>query len=111
MNVLITGSSGQIGTNVALALLERGDHVEAYVSMDFDIPSLSILEDKLRRSNALLENLLLSAVDCVVAADMSGKIFLFNQSSIELFGYSRSGTSRMKSAGSVKFGLIEEIFY
>jgi len=28
MNVLITGSSGQIGTNVALALLERGDQVE-----------------------------------------------------------------------------------
>lgn len=27
MNVLITGSSGQIGTNLALALLERGDHV------------------------------------------------------------------------------------
>jgi UDP-glucose 4-epimerase len=27
MNVLITGSSGQIGTNLALALLHRGDHV------------------------------------------------------------------------------------
>lgn len=27
MNVLITGSSGQIGTNLALALLERGDSV------------------------------------------------------------------------------------
>ena len=28
MNVLITGSSGQIGTNVGLALLDRGDHVD-----------------------------------------------------------------------------------
>lgn len=28
MNVFITGSSGQIGTNVALALMARGDHVE-----------------------------------------------------------------------------------
>jgi len=27
MNVIITGSSGQIGTNVALALMARGDHV------------------------------------------------------------------------------------
>ncbi|MEK7730877.1 MAG: NAD-dependent epimerase/dehydratase family protein, partial [Planctomycetota bacterium] len=27
MNVLITGSSGQIGTNLALALLDRGDRV------------------------------------------------------------------------------------
>jgi len=28
MNVLVTGSSGQIGTNLALALLDRGDHVD-----------------------------------------------------------------------------------
>lgn len=69
--------------------IKKGDRIEAYVSMDFDIPNLHILEDKLRRSNVFLENLLLSAVDCVVAADMNGKIFLFNQSSIELFGYSR----------------------
>ena len=27
MNVLITGSSGQIGTNLALALLKRGDAI------------------------------------------------------------------------------------
>jgi nucleoside-diphosphate-sugar epimerase len=28
MHILITGSSGQIGTNLALALLQRGDHVQ-----------------------------------------------------------------------------------
>jgi len=28
MNVLITGSSGQIGTNLALILMDRGDHVD-----------------------------------------------------------------------------------
>src|SRR6185295_15723834 len=28
MNILITGSSGQIGTNLALALLARGDKVD-----------------------------------------------------------------------------------
>ena len=27
MKVLITGSSGQIGTNLALHLMDRGDHV------------------------------------------------------------------------------------
>ena len=27
MNILITGSSGQIGTNVGLALMKRGDKV------------------------------------------------------------------------------------
>lgn len=65
-----------------------GDEVEAYVSMDFDIPTIDLLEEKLQRSNAFLEKLLQSAVDCVVAADMSGNIFLFNESAVELFGYS-----------------------
>lgn len=67
--------------------IHHNDEIAAYVSTDFDIPSLNVLEGKLRRSNAFLENLLLSAVDCVVAADMSGKIFLFNESATEVFGY------------------------
>ena len=66
----------------------NGEEIEAYVSMDFDIPTIDLLEEKLQRSNAFLEKLLQSAVDCVVAADMSGKIFLFNESAVELFGYS-----------------------
>ena len=65
-----------------------GDKIEAFVSMDFDIPTIDLLEEKLQRSNAFLEKLLQSAVDCVVAADMTGKIFLFNESAVELFGYS-----------------------
>jgi len=66
----------------------NGDEVEAYVSMDFDIPTIDLLEEKLQRSNSFLEKLLQSAPDCVVAADMTGKIFLFNESAVELFGYS-----------------------
>ena len=65
----------------------HNDAVEACVSMDFDVPVFNILEERLRRSNAFLQDLLLSAVDCVVAADSSGKIFLFNESSTEVFGY------------------------
>jgi len=64
-----------------------GEEIEAFVSMDFDIPTIDLLEEKLQRSNAFLENLLHSAVDCVVAADMDGKIFLFNESAVEVFGY------------------------
>jgi two-component system, NtrC family, sensor kinase len=67
----------------------KGDSVEAFVSMDFQIPAIGILEDKIRRTNALLENLLQSAVDCVIAADMKGNIFLFNASAVEVFGYSK----------------------
>ncbi|MEN8244298.1 MAG: ATP-binding protein [Thermodesulfobacteriota bacterium] len=66
----------------------NGEEIEAFVSMDFDIPTIDLLEEKLQRSNAFLEKLLQSAVDCVVAADMTGKIFLFNESAVELFGYS-----------------------
>ena len=67
----------------------NGDNVEAYVSMDFQIPAIGMLEEKLHRTNSLLENLLLSAVDCVIAADMKGNIFLFNASAEEVFGYSK----------------------
>jgi PAS domain S-box-containing protein len=64
-----------------------GEQIEAFVSMDFDIPTIDLLEEKLQRSNAFLEKLLQSAVDCVVAADMQGRIFLFNESAVEVFGY------------------------
>ncbi len=67
----------------------NGDQPEAFVSMDFQIPSVGMLEDELRRSNTLLENLLLSAADCVIASDMKGNIFLFNASAEEVFGYSK----------------------
>jgi two-component system NtrC family sensor kinase len=67
----------------------NGDSVEACVSMDFQIPAIGILEEKLRRTNSLLENLLQSAVDCVIAADMKGNIFLFNASAEEVFGYTK----------------------
>lgn len=67
----------------------NGDQPEAFVSMDFQIPSVGLLEDELRRSNTLLENLLLSAVDCVIASDMQGNIFLFNASAEEVFGYTK----------------------
>ena len=67
----------------------NGDAVEAYVSMDFQIPAIGMLEEKLSRTNSLLENLLLSAVDCVIAADMKGNIFLFNASAVEVFEHSK----------------------
>jgi PAS domain S-box-containing protein len=40
-------------------------------------------------SGALLENLLLNAVDGVIAADLKGRILLFNDAASEILGYSR----------------------
>jgi len=65
-----------------------GEHIDAFVMMDFDFPALDALEEKLRRTNAFLNNLIHSAVDCVIAADMTGKILIFNDSAAEVFGYS-----------------------
>ncbi len=64
-----------------------GDDIDAFVLLDFDFPALDALEEKLRRTNAFLSNLINSAVDCVIAADKMGKILIFNDSASEVFGY------------------------
>jgi two-component system, NtrC family, sensor kinase len=61
--------------------------IEAFVSLDFDLPVRGKIEDKLQSSNALLRNLILSAVDGVIAADKKGKILVFNNMASEIFGY------------------------
>ncbi len=48
----------------------------------------SEIEVALQSSNALLRNLILSAVDGVIAADKKGRILIFNDMAAELFGYS-----------------------
>lgn len=65
-----------------------GEKIEAFVSMDFDLPTRGQIEDKLQSTNALLRNLILSAVDGVIAADRKGKILIFNDMASEIFGYS-----------------------
>ena len=65
-----------------------GKDIAAFVLLDFDFPALDALEEKLRRTNAFLNNLIHSAVDCVIAADRTGKILIFNDSAAEIFGYS-----------------------
>ncbi|MCP4688447.1 MAG: PAS domain-containing protein, partial [Desulfobacterales bacterium] len=64
-----------------------GTEIEAIVSLDFDLPTSTELNKKYHRSNALLRNLILSAVDGVIAADKKGRILIFNQAASEVFGY------------------------
>ena len=61
--------------------------VEAWVSIDFDLPIRQGLEDVLQRSNAFLRKLLVSAVDAVIAADKKGRILIFNEMAGEILGY------------------------
>jgi len=65
----------------------KGDRIEAIVSMDFSFPNKSAVEGKIRRANALLHNLLLSAADGVIVADMKGHILIFNEAAEEVFGF------------------------
>ncbi len=78
---------GQIPCLYSYPLITDG-RVDAYVMLDFDFPALDALEEELRRTNAFLSNLIYSAVDGVIAADMTGKILIFNDSAVEVFGYS-----------------------
>jgi two-component system NtrC family sensor kinase len=82
-----TSRPGKIPCLYAYPLFS-GNKIDAFVMVDFDFPELDALEEKLRRTNTFLNNLIQSAVDCVIAADMTGKILIFNDSAAEVFGYS-----------------------
>ena len=71
----------------AYPIFDAQGEIDAFVSMDFDLPTRGGLEEKMQRSNALLRNLILSAVDGVIAADKTGKIIIFNQAASTVFGY------------------------
>ena len=70
--------------------LVSGGAVEAVVSMELDLPPRTRVEEQLQRSNALLRNLITSAVDGVIAADRKGKVIIFNDAAAEIFGYTVS---------------------
>ncbi len=61
----------------------------AIVVLDFFLPSLDNFDENNFVSNAFLKNLLNSAVDGIIAADMTGKIIIFNQTATEISGYTR----------------------
>jgi PAS domain S-box-containing protein len=67
--------------------LLAGGEVEAVVSMDLNLPPATRVEEQLQRSNALLRNLITSALDGVIAADRRGKLIIFNDVAAHIFGY------------------------
>jgi PAS domain S-box-containing protein len=71
-----------------------GGHMEGVVRLDFDPPKMGRLERKLTRSNAFLHNLIMSSVDAVIAADLTGSILVFNDAASEILGYSREEALR-----------------
>jgi two-component system, NtrC family, sensor kinase len=68
--------------------LRSGADIEAVAAMELNLPPRTQVEEQLQRSNALLRNLIISAVDGVIAADMRGKVIIFNDAAASIFGYS-----------------------
>jgi PAS domain S-box-containing protein len=68
--------------------LYSGADIDAVVSMELNLPPRTDIEEQLQRSNALLRNLITSAVDGVIAADKKGKVIIFNDAAATIFGYS-----------------------
>ena len=68
--------------------IRSGESIDALVSMDFDLPPTIRIDETLNRSNAFLKNLILNSVDAVIAADITGKILIFNKAAEEISGYS-----------------------
>lgn len=62
--------------------------MDAIAVMNYDVPILKGLIDKLERSHAFLRNLIQSALDGVISADMTGKILMFNDVAAQITGYS-----------------------
>ncbi|MDM8535764.1 ATP-binding protein [Desulfobacterales bacterium HSG17] len=67
--------------------IQSENGLNAMVMLDFELPTVEGLEERLRYSNAFLHNLILSSVDAVIAADKKGKILIFNDFAEEICGY------------------------
>ncbi len=63
-------------------------HSEAAILSFRDVSAERALERQLRKTKKFLERLIDSAVDAVVAADMRGRIIIFNKGAERVFGYS-----------------------
>lgn len=68
-------------------IVDDDGEAEAYVTVDFDVPAIALVEEHQKRSQAFLQNLILSAADCVIASDRDGRILIYNDSAEEVFGY------------------------
>ncbi len=67
-----------------------GEKIEAFVSMDFDLPTKGGIEETLQRSNSMLRNLIRSSVDAIIAADTTGKILIFNEAATNITSYTET---------------------
>ena len=86
-NITSKAKDSEKGSCVYTYPILSGDRTDALLMLDIDLPAMEKMEEQLQRSNAFLKNLILSSVDAVLAADMTGKILIFNDAAAEVSGY------------------------
>jgi two-component system NtrC family sensor kinase len=62
--------------------------LDAVAVFHFDASIITSVETEMRRSHAFMQNLIRNASDPVIAADMTGRVIIFNQAAADASGYS-----------------------
>ena len=66
---------------------DENDRVVGYQGLTIDISERIRMERELEEKNRFFSNLLESSVECIVAADIRGKVIFFNKAAEKLTGY------------------------
>jgi PAS domain S-box-containing protein len=61
--------------------------ISSVAVLDFPMSTMEKMEERLHQSNAFLNNLIKSAVDGIIASDMTGEILIFNDAACDISGY------------------------
>jgi len=67
-------------------ILSKGK-ISAIAVLDFPMSTMEKMEERLHESNAFLNNLIKSAVDGIIASNMTGEILIFNDAACDISGY------------------------
>jgi PAS domain S-box-containing protein len=63
------------------------EKISSVAVLDFPMSTMEKMEERLHQSNAFLNNLIKSAVDGIIASDMTGEILIFNDAACDISGY------------------------
>jgi len=81
--VTTSGEPMRVSVSTSTALAEHGAVVFAFR----DVTLARALEDELRKTKDFLERLIDAAIDGIIAADMQGRLLVFNPGAERVFGY------------------------
>ena len=105
---LLTTSGDPITVNVSTSTL-LSEHAAAVLSFR-DVTELRSLHYELSKTKEFLERLIFSTVDTIVAADMRGKIILFNPGAERIYGRrARDVVDKLKVTTLYPEGVAQEI--